>query len=142
MFVIALLTNLGRFLYLKSLPARKAINYAMARKSPIIFGSYVVHIFFVVSSVEEWIKSCKMTKAGNLLYCNIQPIVFVHVVNLWLMQFLSWLRMISFYWTKIKYGFYVKTYPGINEIVLSTVSCHIEKHQTLNLNFELCSLPL
>ena len=53
MFVIALLTNLGRFFYLWSLPAREAINYAMARKSPIIFGSYVVHLFFVVSSVEE-----------------------------------------------------------------------------------------
>ena len=101
MFVIALLTNLGRFFYLWSLPAREAINYAMARKSPIIFGSYVVHLFFVVSSVEEWIKSCKMTKAGNLLYCNIQPIVFVHVVNLWLNQFLSCLQMISFLLKKI-----------------------------------------
>ena len=101
MFVIALLTSLGKFFYLWSLPAREAINYAMARKSPIIFGSYVVHLFFVVSSVEEWIKSCKMTKAGNLLYCNIQPIVFVHVVNLWLNQFLSCLQMISFLLKKI-----------------------------------------
>ena len=53
MFVIALLTNLDRFFYSWSFPAREAINYAMASKSPIIFGSYGVHLFFVVWSVEE-----------------------------------------------------------------------------------------